>query len=153
MAKFKLTLQAYGGKLLIWVGRMVINCLISLAIKKVKESKGGINMANPFWSAMGQIALAGIASYGSSKLANSQTSWAPFRDQMLKTMTTAALSVAAAQIAQATSEKAQDPMQKAVGDMVAAETQSLAQKPEVILEGTDKVIDKVKAEAEKVIKK
>ena len=43
-----------------------------------------------FWGAIGQIALAGIASYGMTKLGDEDnTSWVPYRNQMMANMAAA----------------------------------------------------------------
>lgn len=155
MNSLKLRLQAYSGQFIFMIGKAVLkclgNCLLAFAIKKAKEkSKGEIDMANPFWSAMGQIALAGIASYGSAKLSNSQTSWVPYRNQLVETMTKAALTVATAQLAQAATEKAKDPMEKAFADLVVEQTKKLADHPDMVIKGADKAIDKAKDQIEKI---
>lgn len=52
------------------------------------------------WGALGQIALAGIASYGMTKINNpDNTPWAPYRDQMVAGMASTAMSFFAQQMA------------------------------------------------------
>ena len=52
------------------------------------------------WGALGQIALAGIASYGMTKINNpDNTSWTPYRDQMVAGMASTAMSFFAQQMA------------------------------------------------------
>ena len=54
-------------------------------------------MANAFWSAFGQIGIAALASYGSAKVSNEQTSWVPYRNQLLASVTQVALVTAVSQ--------------------------------------------------------
>ena len=51
------------------------------------------------WGAIGQIALAGIASYGMTKINDDTTSWTPYRDQMVAGMASTAMSFFAQQMA------------------------------------------------------
>ena len=140
----KQLLQVYVVKILMWLGNFLFSCFVSYAVYKVKKNeKGELDMANPVWSALGQIALATAASYGSAKLANSQTAWKPFRDQLLQQLTSAALTVAVAQISHAAGEKVKDPAQKAIIDAVLAQTQALAENPQPLIDAANSAIHSV----------
>ena len=53
-----------------------------------------------FWGALGQIALASIASYGMTKLGDQDnTSWVPYRNQMMANMASASFSFLGQQMA------------------------------------------------------
>lgn len=56
------------------------------------------------WGALGQIALAVVASYGMTKISSNQTSWVPYRDQMVAGMASTAMSFFAQQMAAATTQ-------------------------------------------------
>ena len=51
------------------------------------------------WGALGQIALAGIASYGMTKIGDQQTSWVPYRNQMVTALSSTAMTFVAQQMA------------------------------------------------------
>ena len=51
-------------------------------------------MANTFWSSIGQIGIAVLASYGSAKVSNEQVSWVPYRTELLNSLTQVALATA-----------------------------------------------------------
>jgi len=57
---------------------------------------------NSFWKSLGQIAIAGIASYGAAKLSNTETSWNTYRNQMLQEAAATALTTALNQYAAST---------------------------------------------------
>ena len=136
--------QVYVVKAIMWIARILFSCFVSYAVYKVKQNeKGELNMANPIWSALGQIALATAASYGSAKLADSQTEWKPFRDQLLQQLTSTALTVAIAQVSHAAGEKVKNPTQKALIDMVIAQTQGIANNPQPLIDEAGKLIDRV----------
>lgn len=140
--------QVYVVKILIWIAQMLFKCFVSYAIYKTKKNeKGEINMANPFWSAMGQIALATAASYGSAKLANSQTEWKPFRDQLLQQLTTAALSVAVAQVNHVANEKTKGVAEAAITSAATKDAQPL------VNEATKLATDAITKEANKLLSK
>ncbi len=58
-------------------------------------------MANAFWSAFGQIGIAALASYGSAKVSNEQTSWVPYRNQLISSLSQVAISTAISQASSA----------------------------------------------------
>ena len=61
-----------------------------------------------FWGALGQIALAGIASYGMTKMGDEDnTSWVPYRNQMMANMASASFSFLGQQMAAATQQGAE----------------------------------------------
>ena len=51
------------------------------------------------WGALGQIALAGVASWGMTKIGNQKTSWVPYRDQMAASLANTAMTFLAQQAA------------------------------------------------------
>ena len=51
------------------------------------------------WGALGQIALAGVASWGMTKIGNQNTSWVPYRDQMAASLANTAMTFLAQQAA------------------------------------------------------
>ena len=52
-----------------------------------------------FWGALGQIALASIASYSMTKMGDEEnTSWVPYRNQMMANMAGTAITFAAQQM-------------------------------------------------------
>ena len=72
-----------------------------------------------FWGAIGQIALASIASYGMTKMGDEEnTSWVPYRNQMVGNMANTAMSFMAQQMQQQTQQT-----QQAADQQQAAETQ------------------------------
>ena len=63
---------------------------------------------NDFWKSIASIALGVGVSYGSAKLDNSQTSWAPYRTELLKNLAAVSLNTAATQYQKInTTEKAE----------------------------------------------
>ena len=44
-----------------------------------------------FWGTLGQMAIAGVASYGMAKAADPETGWVQYRDAMLSNMAQVAL--------------------------------------------------------------
>ena len=76
-------------------------------------------MANTFWSSIGQIGIAVLASYGSAKVSNEQVSWVPYRTELLNSLTQVALATAvnqataAIQTQQAVGQTTQAPTAKA----------------------------------------
>ena len=98
------------GKLIFKVVRAAGKCLaayfISIIIERSNEIMLTANNGNgkkvSLWGAIGQIALAGIASYGMTKINNDETSWVPYRDEMVAGMASTAMSFFAQQMAAAT---------------------------------------------------
>ena len=98
------------GKLIFKVVRAAGKCLaaylISIIMERSNETMLTVNNGNgknvSLWGAIGQIALAGVASYGMTKINDDQTSWVPYRDQMVAGMASTAMSFFAQQMAAAT---------------------------------------------------
>lgn len=65
------------------------------------------NTNTSIWAALGQIALAAAASYGAAKLSGNQTSWAPYRNQMVQSMAATALTAAIQQYNTVAADNAQ----------------------------------------------
>jgi hypothetical protein len=97
------------GKVIWLVLRAAGKCLaVFLLDKMIKEKCKMLTVDNgngkkvSLWGALGQIALAGIASYGMTKINNpDNTPWAPYRDQMVGGMASTAMSFMAQQMAAA----------------------------------------------------
>jgi hypothetical protein len=49
------------------------------------------------WASLGQIALAAVSSYGMAKLADKETGWVPYRNQLVSGMAETALASVLAQ--------------------------------------------------------
>ena len=142
---FKMKVQAQLGAILIWFGKFIVNCLLAFSVKYVekKKEKGELNMANPFWNSIWNITLAGIASYGTAKLANSKTSWAPYRDELIQALSATALTVATQQIAKTGAEKAGNNVAAQVAtEMAANATAQMAANPQEVINAAKPVVDK-----------
>lgn len=77
-------------------GAFLFKCLLAFLIQK-SIKRGNDKMANTnnsIWTALGQIALAAAASYGAAKLSNKETSWTPYREQLIQNVASVALSTA-----------------------------------------------------------
>ena len=80
-------------KILYWIMRAVSRCLAAVYKKR------GNNMLTidingkkqSFWGTLGQMAIAGVASYGMAKAADPETGWVQYRDAMLTNMAQVAL--------------------------------------------------------------
>lgn len=76
-----------------------------------------------FWGAIGQIALASIASYGMTKMGDEEnTSWVPYRNQMMANMAAASFSFLGQQMQQQQTQQTQQ-TQQAADQQQEAETQ------------------------------
>lgn len=142
---FKMKVQAQLGAILIWFGKFIVNCLLAFSVKyvKKKKEKGELNMANPFWNSIWNITLAGIASYGTAKLANNKTSWAPYRDELIQALSATALTVATQQIAKVGAEKASNnPAAHVATEMAATATAQMAANPQAIIDAAKPIVDK-----------
>ena len=77
---------------------LAVFLLERMIIMLTVDNGNGKNVS--LWGALGQIALAGIASYGMTKINNpDNTPWAPYRDQMVAGMASTAMSFFAQQMA------------------------------------------------------
>ena len=134
---FKMKVQAQLGAILVWFGKFIVNCLLAFSVKyvKKKKEKGELNMANPFWNSIWNITLAGIASYGTAKLANNKTSWAPYRDELIQALSATALTVATQQIAKVGAEKASN-------NPAAQVATEMAANPQAIIDAAKPIVDK-----------
>lgn len=142
---FKMKVQAQLGAILIWFGKFIVNCLLAFSVKyvKKKKEKGELNMTNPFWNSIWNITLAGIASYGTAKLANNKTSWAPYRDELIQALSTTALTVATQQIAKVGAEKASNnPAAQVVTEMATTATAQMAANPQEVINAAKPTVDK-----------
>lgn len=142
---FKFKMQAHLGAILVWLGKVIVNCLLAFSVKYVKKKneKGEINMANPFWNSIWNITLAGIASYGTAKLANNKTSWTPYRDELIQALSATALTVATQQIAKVGAEKAGNNAAAQVAtEMVANTAAQMAANPQEVINAAKPTVDK-----------
>lgn len=120
----KVKCMALIGYLMISIAKFGGKCLLNYTIYKF--NKGGTKMANTFWSSIGQIGIAVLASYGSAKVSNEQVSWVPYRTELLNSLTQVALATAVNQ-ATAAIQTQQQP-QQAVGQTTQApSTEATAQ--------------------------
>ena len=104
------------------IGRLIFvtikaagRCLAAYIMKEVIKRSNEIMLTMDngkgekvsFWGAIGQIALAGIASYGMTKMGDEDnTSWVPYRNQMAANMAAASFNFLGQQMqAQATTEQ------------------------------------------------
>jgi hypothetical protein len=92
------------GRLLFKVGGAAGKCLAAFLIHKTIKEKckmltvnNGNGQQVSFWGALGQIALAGFASWGITKIGNQKTSWVPYRDQMAASLANTAMTFLAQQ--------------------------------------------------------
>ena len=142
----KMKVQAQLGAILVWFGKFIVNCLLAFSVKYVnkKKEKGELNMTNPFWNSIWNITLAGIASYGTAKLANNKTSWAPYRDELIQALSATALTVATQQIAKVGAEKASNnPAAQVATEVVASKTAEMAANPQEVINVAKPVVDKL----------
>lgn len=142
----KFNTQARIGAALVWLGEFIVNCLLAFAVKYVekKKEKGELDMANSFWNNMWNVALAGIASYGTAKLANKETSWAPYRDELVQGLSTVALTIATQQIAKIGAEKgAENLATQAISEVAAETTAKMAANPQEVIKAAKPVVDKL----------
>ena len=141
----KMKVQAQLGAILVWFGKFIVNCLLAFSMKYVnkKKEKGELNMTNPFWNSIWNITLAGIASYGTAKLTNNKTSWAPYRDELIQALSATALTVATQHIAKVGAEKASNnPTAQVATEMAATATAQMASNPQAIIDAAKPVVDK-----------
>jgi hypothetical protein len=109
------------GGIIFKVGWAAGKCLAVFLIHKIlKEIDVMLKVDNgngqqvSFWGALGQIALAGFASWGMSKMADpDKTGWVPYRNQMLGNMAGTAMTFAMQQM-QAVQQTAAQPEQQTV---------------------------------------
>ena len=91
------------GKMLWLVIRAASRCLAVFLLERMiimLTVDNGNGKKVSLWGALGQIALAGIASYGMTKINNpDNTPWAPYRDQMVAGMASTAMTFFAQQMA------------------------------------------------------
>ena len=143
---FKFNMQARLGAILVWLGKIIINCLLAFAVKYVekKKEKGELDMSNSFWNTVWNVALAGIASYGTAKLANNKTSWAPYRDELIQALSATALTVATQQIAKISAEKAGNNAAVQVAtEMATNAAAQMAANPQEVINAAKPVVDKL----------
>ena len=141
----KMKVQAQLGAILVWFGKFIVNCLVAFSVKyvKKKKEKGELNMTNPFWNSIRNITLAGIATYGTAKLANNKTSWAPYRDELIQALSATALTVATQQIAKVGAEKASNnPAAQVATEMAATATDQMASNPQAVIDAAKPIVDK-----------
>ena len=94
------------GKILWAVIRAAGKCLAAFLLQKIIKEidimltvNNGNGQQVSLWGALGQIALAGIASWGMTKMgAPDTTSWVPYRNQMVGNMANTAMSFMAQQM-------------------------------------------------------
>lgn len=100
-------IRRWVGKILWMVIRAAGKCLAVFLLQKIIERgndimltvNDGTGKQVSLWGALGQIALAGIASYGMTKMgAPDTTSWVPYRNQMVGNMANTAMSFMAQQM-------------------------------------------------------
>ena len=143
---FKFNMQARFGSVFIRIGKFIVNCLLAFTVKYVekKKEKGELDMSNSFWKNMWNVALAGIASYGTAKLANGKTSWAPYRDELIQALSATALTVATQQITKICEEKAGNNVAaQVVTEAVTNKTAEMAANPQVVIDAAKPVVDKL----------
>ena len=143
---FKFKMQAQLGAILVWLGKFIVNCLLAFSVKYVnkKKEKGELNMANSFWNSIWNITLAGIASYGTAKLTDKKTSWAPYRDELIQALSATALTVATQQIAKIGAEKAgNNPAAQVATEVVANKTAEMAANPQEVIDAAKPIVDKL----------
>lgn len=97
------------GKLIFKVVRAAGKCLAAYFISIIVERGNQIMATNKkvtFWGALGQIVLAAGCSYGMAKMGDQETSWVPYRNQMMANMAGTAFNFLGQQMqAQATTEQ------------------------------------------------
>lgn len=97
------------GKLIFKVVRAAGKCLAAYLISIIMERSNEIMATNnkvTFWGALGQIVLAAGCSYGMAKMGDQETSWVPYRNQMMANMAGTAFNFLGQQMqAQATTEQ------------------------------------------------
>lgn len=82
---------------------------------KMLKVNNGNGQQVSFWGALGQIALAGVASWGMTKMADpDNTGWVPYRNQMLGGMAGTAMTFAMQQMQGLKQPVAQPEQQPAV---------------------------------------
>lgn len=143
---FKFNMQARFGSVFIRIGKFIVNCLLAFTVKYVekKKEKGELDMSNSFWKNMWNVALAGIASYGTAKLANGKTSWAPYRDELIQALSATALTVATQQITKICKEKAgNNVVAQVVTEAVTNKTAGMAANPQAVIDAAKPVVDKL----------
>ena len=80
-------------KILYWIVRAVSRCLAAV-YKKRGNNMLTVNVngkKQSLWGTLGQMAIAGVASYGMAKAADPETGWVQYRDAMLTNMAQVAL--------------------------------------------------------------
>ena len=80
-------------KILYWIMRAVSRCLAAV-YKKRGNSMLTVDIngkKQSFWGTLGQMVIAGVASYGMAKAADPETGWVQYRDAMLTNMAQVAL--------------------------------------------------------------
>ena len=97
------------GKLIFKVVRAAGKCLAAYFISIIVERGNEIMATNnkvTFWGALGQIVLAAGCSYGMAKMGEQETSWVPYRNQMMANMAGTAFNFLGQQMAAATQQSA-----------------------------------------------
>ena len=97
------------GKLIFKVVRAAGKCLAAYFISIIVERGNQIMATNKkvtFWGALGQIVLAAGCSYGMAKTGEQETSWVPYRNQMMANMAGTAFNYLGQQMAAATQQDA-----------------------------------------------
>lgn len=85
--------QHYIAKILYWIMRAASRCLAAI-YKKRGNSMLTVDIngkKQSFWGTLGQMVIAGVASYGMAKAADPETGWVQYRDAMLTNMAQVAL--------------------------------------------------------------
>ena len=80
-------------KILYWIMRAASRCLAAV-YKKRGNSMLTVDIngkKQSFWGTLGQMAIAGVASYGMAKAVDPETGWVQYRDAMLTNMAQVAL--------------------------------------------------------------
>ena len=115
------------GRILFTLMKAAGKCLVAFLIQKIIKRSNEIMLTVnengkkvSFWGAIGQIALASIASYGMTKMGDEEnTSWVPYRNQMMANMAAASFSFLGQQMQQQQTQQTQ----QAADQQQAAETQ------------------------------
>ena len=85
--------EPHFAKILYWIMRAVSRCLAAV-YKKRGNSMLTVDIngkKQSFWGTLGQMVIAGVASYGMAKAVDPETGWAQYRDAMLTNMAQVAL--------------------------------------------------------------
>ena len=96
------------GKIIFMLLRAAGKCLAAYFISIIERGNQimATNKKVTFWGALGQIVLAAGCSYGMAKMGEQETSWVPYRNQMMANMAGTAFNFLGQQMqAQATTEQ------------------------------------------------